>query len=171
MAHRSAVPFLPPTVAPAKRQGWDTAAWIACLWFGCGRVPIAPGTAGTLGALPLYLLLRPLGAAWVAMAALVVTVIGVVASSRVARIVGQKDPQFICIDEVAGVLLTWVAAPANWKGTVLGFVLFRLFDMTKPFPARRCERLSGGLGIVLDDIAAGVWGAAVLVALRSFGWI
>ena len=77
----------------------------------------------------------------------------------------------MCVDEVAGVLVTWIGAPQGWKATFAGFVLFRLLDWWKPFPARACEGLPGGFGIVLDDVAAGLWGAAALVALGRTGWL
>ncbi len=146
------------------------ARWLA-VWFGCGLVPLAPGTAGTLGAVPLYLLLRPLGLPAVAVAAVVLTLVGVWAASHVARTTGLKDPQIVVIDEVAGVHVTWLAAPlVGWRGVVYGFVLFRLFDQLKPFPARWAERnLPSGWGIVLDDVFAGVWGAGCLLLLRARG--
>jgi phosphatidylglycerophosphatase A len=144
-------------------------AWVLSLWFGCGLVPYAPGTAGTLGALPLYWCVRPYGLTAVALTAVAVTVVGIWSSSRVAAACGTKDPQFVCVDEVAGVLVTWLAAPPGWKGVLAGFVLFRIFDWLKPFPARALERLPGGLGIVCDDLAAGAWGAGALLALRGIG--
>jgi phosphatidylglycerophosphatase A len=155
----------------APRTLSDRIAWLVSIWFGCGLVRVAPGTAGTVGAVPLYLLLRPLGLWVVGAAALLLTVLGIWASSRVARACDQKDPQFICVDEVAGVFVTFLGAPAGWKGTILGVLLFRLLDCTKPFPARVCERLPGGYGIVLDDVAAGVWGAVALAAIPAAGWI
>ena len=160
-----------PTTRRSPRSVADRIAWVLSIWFGCGLVPRAPGTAGTIGAVPLYLLLRPLGLWTVGLAACVLTVVGIWASSRVARTCEQKDPQFICVDEVAGVFVTFLAAPVGWKGTVLAVLLFRLLDCTKPFPARACEKLPGGFGIVLDDIAAGAWGALILLALRSMGWM
>jgi phosphatidylglycerophosphatase A len=144
-------------------------AWVLSLWFGCGLVPLAPGTAGTLGALPLYWWVRPHGVFALAVCAAAITVVGVWSSSRVAKACGLKDPQFVCVDEVAGMLVTWLAAPAGWKGVVAGFLLFRAFDWLKPFPARALERLPGGWGIVLDDVAAGAWGAAALLLMRSLG--
>jgi phosphatidylglycerophosphatase A len=147
----------------------DGLAWVLSLWFGCGLVPYAPGTAGTLGAIPLYGLVRPYGLVPLAIAALVVSLVGVWSSSRVVRATGSKDPQFVCVDEVAGVLVTWLAAPEGWKGTLAGFVVFRIFDWLKPFPARALERLPGGLGVVCDDLAAGAWGAAALLGLRAVG--
>jgi len=157
-----------PPRAPAPAL--DKVAHVLAVWFGCGHVPVAPGLAGTLGAIPLYLLLRPRGPVVVAVAAVVLTVVGVWAAERVARRLGGKDPQIICIDEVAGVFVTWIAARETTVGLLAGVVLFRLFDQTKPWPARLAERrLPGGLGIVLDDVAAGLWGAAILLLLRRFG--
>ena len=160
------------TPAPPRppASALDKVAHVLAVWFGCGHVPVAPGLAGTLGAIPLYLLLRPRGPVVIAVAAAVLTVIGVWAAERVARRLGGKDPQIICIDEVAGVFVTWIAARETTVGLLAGVVLFRLFDQTKPWPARLAERrLPGGLGIVLDDVAAGLWGAAILLLLRRFG--
>lgn len=158
-------------VAPAAprrpSRALDLVAHVLAVWFGCGHVPVAPGLAGTLGAIPLYLLLRGFGPGAIAAAAVALTVIGIWSAERVARRLGGKDPQLICIDEVAGVFVTWVAAPPTLLGLLVGVILFRLFDQTKPWPARLAERrLPGGLGIVLDDVAAGLWGAVVLLVLR-----
>jgi len=143
-------------------------AYLLGTWFGCGYVPYAPGTAGTLGAVPLYLLLRPYGMYAVLGAALVLTVVGIWAADIVAKDSGLKDPQLVVIDEVAGVLCTLAFAPPTWAGLIVGVVLFRIFDQFKPWPARAAERkLPGGYGIVLDDIAAGAWGAAVILGLRA----
>ncbi len=139
-------------------------------WFGCGRVPYAPGTAGTIGAVPLYLLIRGFGPAVVLAAAAVITAIGVWASYVVIEKTKLKDPQIVVIDEVAGVLVTLAAAPLTWRALVVGVVLFRVFDQFKPWPANVAEkRLPGGWGVMMDDIAAGVWGALVLLVLRRYG--
>jgi inositol phosphorylceramide synthase catalytic subunit len=149
---------------------WQRIEIALATWFGCGYVPLAPGTAGTLGAVPLYLVLRPHGAGAVLSGAIVLTVVGIWVASRFARRTGLHDPQNVVIDEVAGVHVTWLAAPATWQGLVAGFVLFRIFDQLKPFPARWAEReLRGGMSIVLDDVFAGVWGAMALGALRLAG--
>jgi phosphatidylglycerophosphatase A len=149
----------------------DRLAFALALWFGCGKVPLAPGTAGTVGALPLYLLVRPHGVLAVLATAVLLTVVGIWAADRVARATGLKDPQIVVIDEVAGVHVTWLAASPSWQSVLAGFVLFRLFDQTKPFPARRAEKLPGGFGIVLDDVFAGIWGAIVLAGLHHAGVI
>ena len=106
-----------------------------------------------------------------AAAAVVVTLIGIWASGRVERRLGIKDPQIVCVDEVAGVLVTWIAAPPTTRALVVGFVAFRIFDQFKPWPARAAERLKGGAGVMLDDVAAGAWGAALLLAGRAAGWL
>ena len=158
----------PSTAATPLATPFDRLAHVLAVWFGCGHVPVAPGLAGTLGAIPLYLLLRHEGTGVVAAAAVLLTVVGIWAAGRVARRRGGKDPQIIVIDEVAGVFVTWVAAPPTLSGLLAGVVLFRLFDQTKPWPARLAERrLPGGWGIVLDDVFAGLWGVAVLRLLRA----
>ena len=144
-------------------------AWILATWFGCGRVPLAPGTAGTLGALPLYFVLRPHGPLVVLGAAAVLAVVGVWASNHVIAETGQTDPQIVVIDEVAGVLVTLSVSAPTWTSVVLGVALFRIFDQWKPWPARRLESLHGGLGVVMDDVAAGVCAAAVLGVFQSAG--
>jgi phosphatidylglycerophosphatase A len=104
--------------------------------------------------------------------AVVVTVVGIWASDRTARCLGQKDPQIVCIDEVAGVLFTWAAAPYSVMGTIVGFVLFRVADQLKPWPARAAERrLPGGFGIVLDDVCAAGWAIALVLLARRLGWL
>jgi phosphatidylglycerophosphatase A len=143
-------------------------AWTLATWFGCGRVPKAPGTAGTVGAIPLYLLLARTGRAGVGLAAMVATFVGVWAASVVARQLASKDPQVVVIDEVAGFLVTMVPVRTlSWQAVLAGFVLFRLLDSLKPWPIRRAEQLPGGWGIVLDDVAAGVFGAAVMIGLQA----
>lgn len=126
-----------------------------------------PGTAGTIGALPLYLLLSRWGPLVVGAAAVLLTLVGVLVSGRVVRALGAKDPQIICIDEVAGVFIALTAAPRSWPGVVAAVVLFRVFDMAKPWPARALERLPGGWGVVLDDVAAGLWAALLIVGARA----
>jgi phosphatidylglycerophosphatase A len=162
----------PQPIARPPRSAVDKVAHVLAVWFGCGHFPKAPGTAGTLGAIPLYLLFRPGGPIAIAVVAVVVTVVGIWAANRVARYLDKKDPQIVCIDEVAGVFITWIAAPPSTMGLIVGVVLFRLFDQFKPWPARLAERrLPGGFGIVLDDVFAGLWGALVLLAAQFWGLI
>jgi phosphatidylglycerophosphatase A len=136
-------------------------------WFGCGLVPRAPGTMGTLGAIPFYLLVAREGRPGVGVAALIVIALGIWASSVVARDLGKKDPQVVVVDEVAGFLVTMLPMrEVSWLAVVLGFVVFRGLDIVKPWPIRRFEALPGGWGIVMDDVVAGAFGAAVMALLR-----
>jgi phosphatidylglycerophosphatase A len=149
------------------RRRLSKVAWAIATWFGCGLVPKAPGTMGTIGAIPLYLLVARQGRPWVAVTALVVTAVGVWAASVVARELGKKDPQIVVVDEVAGFLVTMLPmGEVSWLAVGVGFALFRLLDVFKPWPIRRLEGLPGGWGIVLDDVAAGVFGAVVMGGLR-----
>jgi phosphatidylglycerophosphatase A len=95
--------------------------------------------------------------------------VGIPAATRVARASGVKDPQFVVIDEVAGQLITLIAAPMAWKSLLLGFILFRGFDIVKPPPVRGLERLPEGTGIVIDDVAAGLYALAVMQTVLHFG--
>jgi len=164
-------PSSSPSPSPSSSSPLDRLAHVLAVWFGCGHVPVAPGLAGTLGAIPLYLVLRPLGLGAVAAATVAITAAGVWAGGVVERRLGRKDPQIVCIDEVAGVFVTWLCAPPTWKGLLAGVVLFRIFDQFKPWPCRLAERLRGGAGVMGDDVLAGLWGCAVLLLARRLGWL
>lgn len=101
--------------------------------------------------------------------AVIVTLIGIPAATRVARAYGAKDPQFVVIDEVAGQLVALVAVPLLWKSFLAAFILFRTFDILKPPPVRQLEALPEGAGIMLDDIAAGLYALAIMHLLLHFG--
>jgi len=142
-------------------------AYVLATWFGCGRAPFAPGSVGSIGALPLYFALRPLGPLGLVLAAFVVTAVGVWASNVVVAREANGDPQHVVIDEVAGVLLALAAAPFTWSGVTAAVVLFRVFDIWKPGPVRIAERrLKAGWGVMMDDVVAGLMAALVIVALR-----
>ncbi len=134
-------------------------------WFGCGLAPFAPGTAGSFAAVILAAPLLNHPAWYLLIAALILTPIAIWSSDRTARALALKDPGLIVVDEVVGQWITLGGATAlNWRSLLIGFVLFRLFDVWKPFPARRFEALPGGYGIVADDVMAGIYGALVLFA-------
>jgi len=99
----------------------------------------------------------------------VAVLIGVPAATHMARSTGLKDPQFVVIDEVAGQLITLVAIPVSWKSLLLGFILFRGFDIVKPPPVRQLEHLPEGVGIVLDDVGAGLYALVVMQLVLHFG--
>jgi phosphatidylglycerophosphatase A len=158
-----------PTKSLSSSRG-DTLAYVLSTWFGCGLVPYAPGTAGSLGALPVYLLVRPRGLSYLALVFVAVTLTGLWASHRTSQRLGQKDPQIVCIDEVAGVLMTWLAVPDNWPGIVFGFAAFRIADRLKPWPSNAAERsFGGGWGIMLDDLFAAGWAIAIVLCARAAG--
>ena len=131
-----------------------------------GHFPIAPGTAGSAAALPLFFLVRIAG--WPALEVTVILVLlaagcwaGSVAEAHYAR----TDPGYVVLDEVVGMLVTLLFVPVSATGALVGFFLFRLFDIVKPFPARQCERLHGGVGIMTDDLVAGIYGNLALRAI------
>ena len=129
--------------------------WIA-FGFGSGLVPWAPGTVGTIAAIPLYLILAQMPLRGYLAALAVVILVGIWACDRTARDLGDKDPGAIVWDEFAGLLVTLAGAPSGWGWIVVGFALFRGFDILKPWPIGWLDRrVIGGLGIMLDDLAAG----------------
>jgi phosphatidylglycerophosphatase A len=170
-------------------------------WFGLGYLPKAPGTFGSAAGTALALLMawpiwtnmqnnpKLFGAVagknfWTVgifpfcgalLVTLLIAIVGVIVSTRAARYAQSKDPQWIVVDEVSGQLVAyylffWVL-PLNWKSWLLGFILFRLFDIWKPFPARQLERLPGGWGIMADDWMAGVYAAILLRVALHFRMI
>ena len=143
-----------------KKTLW---AWTLGTFFGAGFLKPGPGTYGSIAALLLWYVaahtLNPSHLALAiatAIAALAVTLIGIPAATIVARESGREDPGHVVIDEVAGQLIALIAIPADWRHAALSLLLFRLFDILKPPPIRQLERLPGGTGIMLDDVAAGL---------------
>lgn len=162
---------------------------------GVGYIPLAPGTFGSLVGVGLFVLLRSLflSLLWliagrndlnllhisyslVALeltAALLVAMAGTWAASRVEKLHGVKDPGKVVIDEVAGQLIALVAVPVvvgTWWTIIASFLLFRFFDIVKPYPARKLESLHGGLGIMADDVVAGAYAAISVALIVSIGW-
>lgn len=131
--------------------------------FGAGYLPKAPGTWGSLLALPLHFFLRQLTPSHYALALGAIFFIAVITAGQAEKILDRKDPGVIVIDEVIGMLITLIAAPNNPLIWLLGFALFRFFDIFKPYPIRLIDqRINGGLGIVLDDVLAGIYSLIVL---------
>lgn len=142
---------------------WRNPIHFLAFGLGSGAAPWAPGTFGTLAAVPLYLLLAPLPLWGYGLALVFVSLLGIWLCGRTSRDLGVHDHPGIVWDEFAGYLLTMTAAPRGWLWIVVGFALFRLFDILKPWPIRWIDRqLHGGLGIMLDDLLAGVFAAACL---------
>lgn len=136
---------------------------LLALGFGSGLARQAPGTWGTLAGVPLYLLLAPLPVTAYIGASAVLFILGVWICGRAADDLGAHDHRSIVFDEMVGFLVTMVGIPVSWEWILAGFMLFRLFDIIKPWPISMLDRrVKGGLGIMLDDVAAGLAALAVL---------
>lgn len=149
-------------------------ASLIATFFGAGKLRPGPGTWGSAAAVLIwYGLSRWIAIAWqweaLALLAVFAIVIGIPAATRFARASQSKDPQSVVIDEVAGQWITLLAAPVTWKSLLVGFILFRGFDILKPPPVRQLEGLPEGTGIVIDDVAAGLYALLVMTLLRHFG--
>lgn len=137
---------------------------------GAGFVPVAPGTAGSLLA-ALLLWLIPFSNFSLGVSLGCVTLVGIWAGERIERLYGRKDPGVIVIDEVAGMMLSVLALPRTPLVLVMAFLCFRVLDIVKPYPARQSQALSGGLGVVVDDLIAGAYTLLLLSLSRAlFGW-
>lgn len=154
----------------SKTTTW---AWMAATFFGAGYLKPGPGTFGSAAAVVLWFLVNhffPEPALYTSLhtllAAVLATAIGIPAATRVARESGKKDPQIVVLDEVAGQWIALSLAAPVWQQALLGLILFRLFDILKPPPVRQLEKLPEGIGIMLDDIGAGVY-ALILFVLIS----
>src|SRR6266404_1360431 len=163
---------------------------LAIATCGVGYLPLAPGTWGSLVGIGVYVLVRGIAmklffgsaaarnfsllrvyygvVAFELAVVVMITLVGIWAASRTEKLSGRKDPSKVVIDEVVGQFIALMPVPfalgAAWWSAILAFVLFRIFDIVKPYPARKLESLHGGLGIMLDDVVAGIY-AAIVVAL------
>lgn len=161
--------------SPAPR-GKPTLAYFIATAFGLGYLKPGPGTWGSLGGLAISILIARanlpaasfLTIEWAAVA--IISAIGVAAATSVSRHSGKKDPQFVVIDEVSGqiIALSFPMVVLNWKSWLAGFILFRVFDIWKPFPARSAESLPEGWGIMADDWIAGIYAGILLLLMQHF---
>lgn len=161
-----------PPVA-ARKTEW---AWTVATFFGAGLGKPGPGTWGSVAAVLLWGAVgylfhpTPNGLLLVVFIGIVLSIAsGVPAATIAARESGRHDPGFVVIDEVAGQWIALLGSPADWRHGLIALILFRLFDITKPFPVRQLERLPEGWGIVFDDVAAGLYALGVASLLRL--WI
>jgi phosphatidylglycerophosphatase A len=182
-----------PRKNPRSLQDYVALAIATC---GVGNLPLAPGTWGSLVGIAIYLLVR--GAllklffdaaspnvntfdqvqyavvAFGLLAIVVIVAAGVWAASQTEKFSGKKDPGKVVIDEVAGQYIALLPIPLSlepaWWSMILAFILFRFFDIVKPYPARRLESLHGGLGIMADDIIAGIYAAIIVAIVISLRW-
>jgi len=161
---------------PRPSSGSRAPLWakLVATFFGTGLLHPGPGSWGSAATVLLWWLLshwinlswQPAATVFLAAAAVAA---GIPAATLLARATGLKDPQFVVIDEVAGQLITLVAVPVSWKSLLLGFILFRGFDIVKPPPVRQLEHLPEGIGIVLDDVGAGLFALAIMQIALHFG--
>ena len=156
-------PPTPNAIESFRKAGpLDKLALILSSCFGFGLIPVAQGTFGTLAGIPLAMALAHVGPMAAAYLLFFFVLLSIWTSGRSARALEKDDPAEVVIDETAGLLLTLFLLPATGFNLCLGFILFRLFDILKPFPIRRLEKVEGGAGIVLDDLLAGVYGNVCL---------
>jgi phosphatidylglycerophosphatase A len=143
------------------------------LGFGSGLAPKAPGTFGTLAALPLVVLLSLSTPFWLYIVLAVLgSVVGIWICGKAASDMGVHDDSSIVWDEVIGMMITMCAVPVSWQNIVVGFILFRLFDIAKPWPISYLDKnLHGGLGIMLDDVVAGLAALACMQFILYQGWL
>lgn len=131
--------------------------YIIATGFGLGYSPIAPGTAGSILAVLVAFFLFEKGTLFLIVSIIVIFIIGTMAASFVEKDKKSKDPSLVVIDEVAGMWISLLFVPHLWWSFLITFGLFRLFDVIKPFPANKIQSLEGGLGIMLDDVIAGIY--------------
>jgi phosphatidylglycerophosphatase A len=157
-----------PSAAPRSRV-----SWLIATFFGVGFLRPGPGTYASAITVLLWwaasLVVSPGWSLPVSiLIAAAVTLLGIHPSSVVERESGREDPGFVVIDEVAGQMIAMIGLPVDWKYLLASFILFRSFDITKPFPLRRLEKLPAGTGIMMDDVGAGLYALALLYAWRYF---
>ncbi|RLV59595.1 phosphatidylglycerophosphatase A [Parashewanella curva] len=139
------------------------------LGFGSGLATKAPGTFGTLAAIPLYLVLNQFSLSVYLIVTLIVSIVGIYICDKASKDMGVHDHGAIVWDEVAGLLITMIAAPAGWIWLLIGFALFRFFDIIKPWPIKWLDsKVSGGFGIMIDDVVAGVFALICLQMIYAF---
>lgn len=145
---------------------WTNPCYFFAFGFGSGLLPIAPGTWGTIAAIPIYLLMQNLPWQLYAGITVLLIVVGVWFCEVTERALGVHDYSGIVWDEVCGYLLTMFAAPAGWIWIIIGFILFRIFDIWKPWPVGWVDKnVEGGLGVMVDDLVAAVYAWLVLQIL------
>ncbi len=145
---------------------------ILASWFGCGRAPKAPGTFGTLGAIPVVVGFSLLGPMFYLLATLIFTIFAIFVAHFYEILTGRHDDKEVVIDEVAGFLVTMAWTPLTWTYLLLGFLLFRFFDILKPYPISYVDRkVGGGIGCVGDDLLAGILSNIILQLVLQNGWL
>ncbi len=154
------------TVPPIPESIWRNPWHFIAFGFGTGAIPVAPGTFGTLMAIPFYLYISAHSHTVYFIATLAITFFSIWLCEKVSRELNVHDHQGMCIDEFVGFLVTMFYAPYGWKWIIIGVILFRLFDIWKPWPIRQIDtHVKGGTGMILDDVAAGIYSLIIIQIL------
>ena len=165
--HQFSARFKPAQPLPEKI--WQDPLYFFTFGFGSGAIPFAPGTFGTLMAIPFYLILQPLPLFAYLIFVILFIVFSSWASDKVSREIHIHDHPGMCIDEFAGFFVTMINAPLGWKWILLGFILFRLFDIWKPWPIRYVDKnIHGGFGMILDDVIAGIFSMILIQLIKVY---
>jgi len=147
----------------APQSVWENPIHFITFGFGSGAMPYAPGTFGTLASIPFYLLFSHLIRWQYLIVTIVIALLGMYLCGRTCKEIGVHDHPGTVFDEFVGFFVTMICAPKDWLWIILGFVLFRIFDIWKPFPIHWLdEHVHGGFGVVLDDIVAGIFALIIL---------
>lgn len=156
------IPEIPDTV-------WTNPWHFIAFGFGSGVIPFAPGTFGTLITIPIYLVLSSFSVFFYLVFTICFTIFGIWLSEKVSRDIKVHDHQGMNIDEIVGFLVTMIAAPHGWRWILLGVILFRIFDIWKPFPIRLIdEKMPGGAGVIMDDVLAGIYS---FIIIQLIAWV
>jgi phosphatidylglycerophosphatase A len=156
-------------IPPIPDSVWRNPLHFIAFGFGSGTIPVAPGTFGTLVGIPFYLMMQNLSPLLYFIIMLLIIGASIWICAKATRDIGIEDHQGMCLDEIVGFIVTMFYAPHGWQWICIGFLLFRLFDIWKPWPIRFIDaRLSGGLGIILDDVLAGIYSCVIL---QMIAWI
>lgn len=157
------------TPPPVPASVWQNPWHFIAFGFGTGAIPFAPGTFGTLIAIPFYLAIRNFPNSIYLITVLIITVGSIWLCDKVSRELNVNDHQGMCLDEIVGYLVTMYAAPHNFKSILIGFILFRLFDIWKPQPIQYVDqKIHGGFGMILDDVLAGIYAC---IFLHIISWM
>lgn len=161
------IPASTKPIPPVPEKVWTDPFYFFAFGFGSGAIPFAPGTFGTLMAIPFYLVLSLLPPLFYIAFVVLFIAFSSWVSDKVSREIHEHDHPGMCIDEFAGFFVTMIFAPAGLIWIVLGFVLFRIFDIWKPWPIRLIdEKVHGGFGMILDDVVAGLFAFAVIQIIQ-----
>ena len=156
-------------IPPVPKKVWQDPLYFFAFGFGSGTFPYAPGTVGTLMSVPFFLFMQPLSVPFYFLCVMLFIAASIFACEKVSREIQVQDHQGMCIDEFAGFFVTMINAPQGLSWLVVGFLLFRFFDIVKPWPIRLMdEKIHGGFGMVLDDVMAGFYSFLIIQLLAYF---